>query len=136
MTEKSERVGRPPPFLVPKGGLVRIKIGLGQALAIGRQRVGQFDAALDAVQQQVHQAEAMRVGHKLGADEGVVPLEEGLLLGQLVEIVGLVLDVAVGGDEEARRARCRVLHDLAGLRLHQPDDAVDQRARREILTRA
>ena len=57
-------------------------------------------------------------------------------LRQLVEIVGLVLDVAVGGDEEARRARCRVLHDLAGLRLHQAHDAVDQRTRREILARA
>ena len=55
---------------------------------------------------------------------------------QLVEIVGVLLDVAVGRDEEACRARCRVLHDLAGLRLHQADDAVDQWARREILARA
>ena len=77
--EKSARVGRPPPFLVPKGGLVRIKSALRQALAIGRERVAEFDAALDAVQHQVHQAEAMRVGHQLDADERVVPLEVGLL---------------------------------------------------------
>ena len=36
--------------------------------------------------------------------------------------------------DQAARARCRVLHDLASLRLHQTDDAVDQSAWREILT--
>ena len=80
------------------------EIGLGQRLAIRRQRVDVVDAALDAVQQQVHHAEPMRVGHKLRPDEGVVPLEEGLRLRQLVEVVRVVLDVAVGGDEEAGRA--------------------------------
>ena len=47
-----------------------------------------------------------------------------------------VLDVAVGGDQEAAGAGRRVLDDLAGLRLHQADHAVDQRARREVLAGA
>ena len=115
--EKSERVGRPPPFFVPNGGLVRTRSALIESLAIGRQRINVGNSALDAVQQQVHQAEAMRIGHQFGPDKGIVPLEKSLRLGQLVEIVGLILDVAVGGDEKARRAGGRVLHDLARLRL-------------------
>ena len=79
----------------------------------------------------------MRIGHELKADKGVVPLEKDLLLsGSLKRSSVLVLDVAVGGDEKPAGARGRVLHDLAGLRLHEPDDAIDQRARREILPRA
>src|SRR5260221_3048904 len=78
----------------------------------------------------------MRIWHKLGADESIVPLEKALLLRQLVEIVRSVLDVAVGGDKEACRARCGVLHNLTGLRLHLANDAIDQRARSKILTRS
>jgi hypothetical protein len=66
VVEKSERVGRPPPFLVPKGGLVRMRSALGRASPSG-DRVSALDAALDAVQHQVHQAEPVRVGHQLGA---------------------------------------------------------------------
>jgi len=39
------------------------------------------------VQQQVHHAEAMRVGYKLGTGECIVPLEKTLVLRQLVKIV-------------------------------------------------
>jgi hypothetical protein len=65
------------------------------------------------MQQEVHHAQAVRIGHKLRADESVVPLEEGFLLRQFVEIVGAILDVAVGGDEEPSCARGRVLHSPA-----------------------
>ncbi len=34
---KSVRVGRPPPFLVPKGGLVRISVALGRAWPSGER---------------------------------------------------------------------------------------------------
>ena len=52
------------------------------------------------MKQQVHHAEPMRVGDKLGPHECVVPLEEGLCFRQLIEIVGVILDVAVRRDEE------------------------------------
>jgi len=45
----------------------------------------------------------MGVRDKFRACERVVPLEEGLLLRQLVEIVCVILDVTVGGNEEACR---------------------------------
>ena len=60
--------------------------------------------------------------------------KKALRLRQLVEIVGVILDEAISRDKEASRTCRRVLHRLAGLRLHQPNNAVDQRARREVLT--
>ena len=63
-------------------------------------------------------------------------LEESLLGRERVQVVRVVLDVAVGGHEETGGACGGVLHDLAGLRLHHAHDAVDERARREILARA
>src|SRR5438094_5160132 len=63
-------------------------------------------------------------------------LEKGLRLRELVEIVRVILDVPVGCYWEAAGAGGRVLDDLARLRLHQPDDAIDQRPRRKILARS
>jgi hypothetical protein len=51
-------------------------------------------------------------------------------------VVGVPLHVGVGRDQEARRPGRRVLHDLAGLRLHHLDHRLDQRARREVLAGA
>src|SRR5690242_2689487 len=88
------------------------------------------------MQQQVHHAEAVRIGDQLRTDEGAMSLEMRLCLGQLVEIVGAVLDVAVGCDQEASRAGGRVLYHLARLRLHEAHNAVDERTRREVLARS
>ena len=108
-------------------------IGFADPLTVRGKRVAALDHAFDAVKHEIHQAEPVRVGHELKPDEGVVPLKEGLRFRQLIEIVGLVLDVAIGGDQKPARAGGRVLHDFARLRLHQANDAIDQRARREIL---
>ena len=50
-------------------------------------------------------------------------LKEGLLLRKLKEIVGVVLDVAISGDDEATRPGGRVLDQLSRLWLHQAHDA-------------
>ena len=55
----------PPPFLVPKGGLVRIR-SAGQRLRPRRTACRSVRVALDAVEHEVHEAEAMRVRHELG----------------------------------------------------------------------
>ena len=116
---KSSRVGSPPPFLVPKGGLVRISVGLGQRLAFWRERVAVADAGasgrVDAVQHQVHQRQPVRVLHELHAVEGAcagtcAAAPRSRLSGSLCS-----LDVAVGGDEEAAGAGRRVLDDLVRL---------------------
>jgi hypothetical protein len=85
------------------------------------------------MKQEVHHAQTVRVGDKLRANEGIVPLEERFLLRQFVEIVSVIFDVTVGGDEEPGCACCRVLHGLACLWFHESDDAVDQPARSKIL---
>ena len=43
----------------------------------------------------------MRVGHQFGAGERLLPLEGRLLCREFVEVVGAVLDVAIGGNEKA-----------------------------------
>ena len=82
---------------------------------------------------EVHQAKPVCVRNELDPDEGVVPLKERLRLLQLVKIVGLILDVTISRDEKPACARSWVLHDFAGLRLHQANDAINQRTRREVL---
>jgi hypothetical protein len=49
---KSSRVGRPPPFFVPKGGFVRITSALGTVLADGESVSPSTNLALDAVEEQ------------------------------------------------------------------------------------
>ena len=85
------------------------------------------------MQQQVHHAKAVRIGDELRADESIMSLKESLWFSQLVEIVGVSLDVVIGTDEKTGCSCRRIMHYLAGLRLHQTDDAIDQRAGREIL---
>ena len=121
---KSSRVGRPPPFLVPNGGLVRITSPCGSASPFGRERVAVADAGsrrvgLDAVQHQVHQREPVRVLHELHAVERVRAGTCLLRLGPARRGRLCSLDVAVGGDEEAAGAGRRVLDHVVERRLHQ-----------------
>ncbi|HMA91365.1 MAG TPA: hypothetical protein VKP30_01715 [Polyangiaceae bacterium] len=46
-----------------------------------------------------------------------------------------MLDVLISSDQKAARASRWILNRLAGLRLHQAHDAVDERARRKVLAR-
>ena len=110
---KSSRVGRPPPFLVPNGGLVRMTSAFGSLARRRRERVAERSVALDAVQHRVHQQQAVRVRHQLEADEGLACAGTPAASRAGRKVVGLLLDVAVGGDEEAAGARRRVLDDLA-----------------------
>src|SRR5580704_2241015 len=75
----------------------------------------------------------MRVRHQLQADKGIMLLKMDLLLGELEEVVGPFLDIMIGGDKKSAGAGGRVLDNFAGLRLHEPHDAIDERARRKIL---
>jgi hypothetical protein len=68
------------------------------------------------VEHGVHQAEALHVGHELDAVERFADLELLLSRGQIVVVVGLRFDVAVGVDEEAAGADSGVLDALTGLR--------------------
>src|SRR5690242_20443454 len=78
----------------------------------------------------------MCIRHKFETNEGIVPLKEGLFLRKCIQIIGVVLDVAIGRNKESAGAGSRVLNDLTWLRFHQAHDAIDQRARREILPSA
>src|SRR5256885_14304641 len=75
----------------------------------------------------------MRVRHQLQADKGIMFLKMDLLLGQFEEVVGPFLDVMIGGDKKSAGTGGRVLDNFAGLRLHEPHDAIDERARGKIL---
>ena len=61
----------------------------------------------------------MRIGDELRADESIMSLKESLWFSQLVEIVGVSLDVVIGTDEKTGCSCRRILHYLAGLRLHR-----------------
>src|ERR1700687_1019958 len=78
----------------------------------------------------------MCVRHQLKTDQRIVALEECLRLGEVVEIVAVILDVAVCRDQKSAGSRGRVLNDLADPPLHKAADAVDQGARREVLARS
>lgn len=51
------------------------------------------------MEQGVHQRETMGVGHEFHADEGFVLLERLVVGGEIEEVVGLRLDMAIGDDE-------------------------------------
>jgi len=88
------------------------------------------------VEHGIHQREALDVGDELHSVEGLLALKVLSLLGEREEIVGTRADVAVGGDKKASRADGGILHELARLRLDAVDHAIDQRSRREVLSRA
>ena len=98
---------------------MRLGAGVAQAVA---QLHHALAFALDAVQQAVHQRQAAGAGDQLHADVGLAALEAAGLVVQRVQIIGVLLDVAVGGDQKAGGAGGRVLDDFAGLRLHAADD--------------
>ena len=111
-------------------------VGLRELRAARAERVAERDVALDVVEHRVHQREALHVGDELHAVEGFALLEVLLRDGEIVELVGVRLHVAVGVDEEAAGAHGGILHALAGLGLHERDHALDERARREVLAGA
>src|SRR5690606_40332629 len=59
------------------------QVGLGKVLAVGREGITALDAAFNAVQHEVHQAQTVRVRHQLQSDECLVALEVRLRFGQL-----------------------------------------------------
>jgi len=86
----------------------------------------------DAVQVEVHPAQAGDVGHQLRAAQG---LEAQVALLVAVQL-GVALDVFVRSEKEAARAAGGVGDDLARLGPDAVHDRVDDRARREVLPRA
>ena len=138
---KSLRVGAPPPFLVPKGGLVRMSVApCLRALRLLPKRVavadtGSVGVGLEPVQHQVHQRQPVGVLHVLHAVERIAPIHALLRLGPGVG-VAVLADVAVGGDEKAPGAGSGVLDDVVEPRPHHRHHAVDQRPGREVLAGA
>ena len=107
---------------------------MGSALAVGRQRVAQVTTppSMPCSSRFIRQRRCVS-GTSSDADEGVVALEVRLLSRQVEEVVGVVLDVAVGGDRKPAvpaAGSCIVSPACGCISAH---DAVDQRARREVL---
>ncbi len=86
----------------------------------------------DAMQQQVHCGEARNPGDKLRPVQGIEPQVTPLVTIQFV----VVHNEPVGREQEASRAGGRIEDQFARIRWHAIDDRVDQRARREVLSRA
>ena len=91
-----------------------------------------FESAADAVQQQVHRAEARDAVHQLDAEERAV-LE--LLLLRSIELV-MLGDVIMRREQESARAAGRIADGLSRLRGDHVHHRGDERARREVLSRA
>ena len=87
------------------------------------------------MQHQVHQRQAVCVLYVLHAKEGVAAV---FTLLRFCPRIGVTVftDVAIGGDEKTTSASGWVLDDVLQRRLHHRHHAVDQRARREVLTSA
>ncbi len=85
---KSSRVGPPPPFLVPKGGLVRMTSALGSVAPSGDRVSPRARSAVDVVEHGVHQQQAVGVGHQFDAVEGLRALELLLRFGEVEVVVG------------------------------------------------
>jgi hypothetical protein len=101
------------------------------------ERVGAVDGWIvgvgggaDAVQVEVHRAEADDAGDDVGAAQGLGAEVLHLRLAELV-VLG---DVVVGGEQEAAGAAGGVANHLPGLGPHDIDDGADERAGSEVLT--
>ena len=86
----------------------------------------------DAVEVEVHRAEADHAGDDIGAAQGLGAEVLHLRLAELV-VLG---DVVVGGEEESAGAAGGIADHLPGLGGHDLDDGADERARREVLSGA
>ena len=85
-------------------------IEAGADLTVTSSQSGQtpHEIAMDAVQDEVHQRQPMRVLHELDADERFRALKLLLLRLQVMQLVGALFDEAVGRDQKAAGARRRV----------------------------
>ena len=126
----------------------------GDAALLAEGRIGQHDVVLavlaregvlrsdgqvrgacigtDAVEQQVHRAEARDAVDQLDAEERAVV--ELLLLGAVE--VGALREVIVGCEQEPAGAAGWIADGLARLRRHRLDNGGDERTRREVLAGA
>ena len=104
--------------------------GLGEGVGAVDGRVVGVGGGADAVQVEVHRAEADDAGDDVGAAQG---LGAKVLHLRLAELVVLGNEV-VGGEEEAAGAAGGVADHLPGLGCHYIDDGADERAGREVLT--
>ena len=120
-------------FFRPKRRVSEHQRRLGQPGAIVRKGVPVSDPAVDAVEHQVHHREAMRVLHMFHPEKRLALIFLLLSLGQAVEIV-VFTQVMIRRNQEAPSPGRRILDDIVERRFHHCHHAVDELARREILT--
>jgi hypothetical protein len=125
--------------LLAEGGIREDDLGLVGLGGLGAEGVVGLDRGVavvvvgaDAVQEQVHGAQATDPLDELDAAQGLVAKVPLLVLVELV----VALDVLVGGEEEPAGAAGRVDDALSGLRLDAIDHGVDEGARGEVLAGA
>ncbi len=109
--------------------------GVWQRLALGAEGVAVADAAVDAVQHQVHHCQTVSILNMFHAVKGAVAVFTLLSFGEFVEVV-MGTQVMIGGNQETAGAGGRVLNDVVERGFHNPHHAVDQRARRKVLAGA
>ena len=107
-----------------------------EGFALVGQGVGQQNLTVDVVEHGVHQSQTVSVVDQLAAGEGFLPLEFCLICIQIVKIIGVFLDIPMGGNHKAKGAAGRVVAPLAGLGLHQPGHHINEDTRGEVLARA
>lgn len=96
----------------------------GQRIALHHRAA----AVADAMQVEVHRAQAHHLIHDVHAPERRVAQRV-----QPLPVLGLRLHVVVGGEQKAAGAAGRVADGLADLRIHAAHDGLDHRPRREVL---
>ena len=84
----------------------------------------------------VHQCQAMGIVDQLAAGECLFPFKLRLICIQIVKIIGVLLDIPVGGNHKAESAAGGVVAPLSGLGLHQPGHHINENARGKVLARA
>ena len=85
------------------------------------------------MQHGVHQGQTVRIVHQLAAGKGPLLLKGRLILVQIKIVVGLILQITVGGDHKTKGAAGRVVAKFAHLRFHKADLHINEYTRREIL---
>ena len=112
------------------------QVKIMESPALVGQGIGQQNLTVDVVQHGVHQSQTVGVVDQLTAGEALFPFKLCLVCIQIVKIVGVLLDIPVGGNHKAEGAAGRVVAPLAGLGLHQPGHHINEDARGKVLARA